>query len=152
MPAHPELADLSKNSSIVVNTPTKATAGTCVLMPDGQRLVMGSGRDDAEGNPAPSLKLGRYGFHRFRLAVETGARQVSVQVKQPTAAAERPYLRVRANPDIGIASAQTATADAGTGWQTLTVSFTATADGGIVVEIWNADLGSPCWFDNLSIT
>lgn len=118
-------------------------------------MQQGSGRDDTVGNPVPSYKQARYGIvcdPGFRLTVRTGARQVSVQVRQPEASAERPFLRVKANPDIGLSADVTATATSATGWQTITASFTATSDGGVWVELWNADPGLPCWFDGLSIT
>jgi hypothetical protein len=115
-------------------------------------MGMGWGRDDSEGNDAPSLKAARYGRFRVRLAVRAGDRELNVQVKQPQAGAVRPYVKVLANAAIGLASAQTATADATTGWQALTIPFTATANGGVVVELWNADPGLPCWWDNLNLS
>lgn len=114
-------------------------------------MLLDSGRDDTEGNPAPCLKVARYGSFSFRLACATGDRELTVQVKQPDSSAVRPYMTVRANASIGVAAA-TATADASTGWQNLTLNFTATGDGGVWVELWNADPGKPCWFDNLSLT
>lgn len=92
-----------------------------------------------------------YGEFPFRLAVKAGARTVSVDVRQPQATAIRPRLRVRANPSIGLMSDLEAVAGASTDWQTLSVSFTATANGGVRVELVNEDGANPCWFDNLRI-
>lgn len=106
--------------------------------------------DPDTGNAAPSLKV-RGHEYPFRLAVKAGARTVSVDVLQPVATAQRPRLMVKANPDIGLTSDQTATAGAGTGWQTLSVAFTATANGGVRVLLVNEDAANPAWFDNVRI-
>jgi hypothetical protein len=109
------------------------------------------GLDATAGNPAPSLKL-KVGRWPVRLAVKSGSRTLKVDVRQPDAAAERPVLRVKANPDIGLAADVSATAGSATDWQTLTLNFTATADGGVRVELENPAPGKPCWFDNLVLT
>jgi hypothetical protein len=93
-----------------------------------------------------------YGEFPFRLAVKAGARTVSVDVLQPVASAMRPKLVVKANPAIGLTSDQTATAGAGTGWQTLSVAFTATANGGVRVLLVNEGTQYPAWFDNVKVT
>ena len=77
---------------------------------------------------------------------------MKVDVRQPDAAAARPVLRVKANPDIGLAADVSATAGAATDWQTVTLNFTATADGGVRVELETPDPVKPCWFDNLVMT
>jgi hypothetical protein len=107
--------------------------------------------DATVGNPAPSLKL-KAGRWPVRLAVKSGARTVKVDLRQPDATAARPVLRVKANPDIGLAADVSATAGAATNWQTVTLNFTATADGGVRVELENPDPEKPCWFDNLVLT
>lgn len=108
--------------------------------------------DGSVGNPAPSLLcLAVRGFP-FRLAVKAGARTVSVDVLQPQASAIRPRLRVRANPAIGLTSDLEAVAGPATGWQTVSASFTATANGGVRVELVNTDAAWPCWFDNVRVT
>jgi hypothetical protein len=107
--------------------------------------------DSGAGNPAPSLKLNA-GYWPVRLAVKSGARTVKVDVRQPDSAAARPVLRVKANPAIGLAADVTATAGSGTDWQTVQAAFTATADGGAVIELENPDPEKPCWFDNVVLT
>jgi hypothetical protein len=72
-------------------------------------------------------------------------------VLQPDASATRPFLRVLANGDIGFNAPLTSTAGSSTGWQTLAVSVTASQDGGVLVELCNADLSKPCWFDNVTV-
>jgi hypothetical protein len=124
---------------------------TIFLLSTQDRLAVNSGKDSQIGNPAPSLKLS-LGRYQFRIAVKSGARTVKVDVRQPDAAAARPVLRVKANPDIGLAADVSATASAATDWQTVTLNFTATADGGVRVELENPDPGKPCWFDNLVLT
>lgn len=110
-----------------------------------------SGKDDSTGNPAPSYKLARYGKLTLRIAVSSGNRVVYVQVRQPDASASRPYMRVKANADIGLNTPLTSTAGSSTGWQTLAVSVPASQDGGVEVELVNTDLSKPCWFDNLAV-
>lgn len=120
----------------------------------GGRLLFGSGRDDTAGfGGPPSLRIGTWGRYAFRLACSTGAREVTVRTLQPHATAARPKLVIRANPDIGLIEPITSTAGAGADWVTIgPVPFTATADGGVWVELWNPQPGFiPCWFDDLVI-
>jgi hypothetical protein len=120
------------------------------LMMEAMPYALG-GLDATAGNPAPSFQ-NRGGAWSVRLAVKSGARTVKVDVRQPDVAAARPVLRVKANPDIGLAADMSATASAATDWQTVTLNFTATADGGVRVELENPDPEKPCWFDNLVLT
>lgn len=122
-----------------------------VRMSDGTQFWLDSGKDDSTGNPAPSYKLARYGKLTLRIAVSSGTRVVYVQVRQPDASASRPYMRVKANADIGLNTPLTSTAGSSTGWQTLAVSVPASQDGGVEVELVNTDLSKPCWFDNLAV-
>ena len=62
----------------------------------------------------------------------------------------RPTLVVRKNVAIGLTDDVTTTAAAGTGWVTVTASFTATADGAVWFELRNnLDGYFPCFFDKL---
>lgn len=109
------------------------------------------GLDAIVGNPAPSFR-NQGGAWSVRLAVKSGARTVSVDVRQPQVSAIRPRLRVRANPAIGLATDLEAVAGASTDWQTISVSFTATANGGVLVLLVNEDTVNPAWFDNVKVT
>lgn len=147
------------DDATVIQAPLRSTGApwACsrhIRIGDAHKLQQGSGRDDAVGNPLPSYLVPRHGMAchpGFRLTVNEGEREISVDVLQPEASAERPFLRVKANPDIGLTADITTTALAGTGWQTLIAPLTATADGAVRVELWNADPGFPCWFDNLGV-
>ncbi|MCZ7641381.1 MAG: hypothetical protein M5U12_38165 [Verrucomicrobia bacterium] len=120
-----------------------------VLVPYTDRLMTYSGREDVVGVELPSLRIGIYGFFSFRLAVKVGSRRVRAQVLQPRADAQRPFMRVRHNPAVGLANDVTATAGGATDWQELSLTFTTTAKGAIVLELWNADHAWPCWFDTV---
>ena len=120
------------------------------LVSTQDRLTRDSGLDSQIGNPAPSFKLS-FGHHRVRLPVKSGTRIVSVDVVQPSATAERPVLRVKSNTGIGLNADVSATASAATNWQTVTLTFVATANGAVVIELENPDVVKPCWFDNLKI-
>ena len=89
---------------------------------------------------------------RFRLAVDAGDRSVTLSVKQPLSAQPRPQLIVHANPDIGLAASVSGTAPAGDGWVTLgPVAFTATAAGGVWVELVNPANNYDAFYDNVAI-
>jgi hypothetical protein len=118
---------------------------------DGAQYWIGAGKDAVVGNPAPGYKFERYGSLKLRLAISSGTHIVYAQVLQPDASATRPFLRVLANGDIGFNAPLTSTAGSSTGWQTLAVSVTASQDGGVLVELCNADLSKPCWFDNVTV-
>lgn len=119
---------------------------------DGEGIYFGgAGRDNSVGNPAPGYRIDRYGSLKLRLAISSGTHIVYAQVLQPNASATRPFLRVLANADIGLNAPLTSTAGSSTGWQTLAVSVTASQDGGVLVELCNADLSKPCWFDNVTV-
>ena len=73
----------------------------------------------------------------------------------PSILIARPTLTVRANPAIGVNADVTATAPAGTGWVTIgPLTFTASASGGIVIELFAPWDGgeSGTWFDSISVT
>ena len=62
----------------------------------------------------------------------------------------RPTLVVRKNAAVGLTDDVTATAAGGSGWVTVTTSFTATADGAVSFELHNnLDGFFPCFFDKL---
>lgn len=126
-------------------------ASPSVVLPD-DRLLFGAGIDNSIGNPAPSYKISGIGKLHFRLGVAAGVRQISVSVLQPTATAVRAFVQVLPNPAIGVNVAVVTSASASTNWQQVVVTFTATANGAVVLELWNNDAGSPCWFDNVLST
>lgn len=121
----------------------------CVMLPYTDRLLSYSGRDEDVGEEPPSLRIGGFGSFPFRLAVGIGSRRVKAQVLQPRSDARRPFMRIRRNPVVGLANDLTATAGGSTGWQELSLTFSITAKGAIVLELWNADATYPCWFDTV---
>jgi hypothetical protein len=122
----------------------------------GRQLQAGVSRSNSEGNPAPpSLKLAKAGFWRFRWAVKSGTRTVTVYVKQAANTTPYPSLTVRANTDIGVNSDASGTSPGGAGWVTLgPVAITPTATGAVWVELWNnlALDNSPAFFDHIVVT
>jgi hypothetical protein len=119
-----------------------------------EMLALHAGRDDEEGESAPSLYFEHGGRIRLRLAVKAGARVVSVRCKQPDANLERASARVIANAAIGLSEDVAGTAPAGSGWVTIgPFSFTATQDGGVFLELvapYNGYHGE-CWFDSVNV-
>ena len=90
------------------------------------------------------------GALRSRAKVKPGSRSISIDVKQAANLSPRPTLVVRKNAAVGLAEDVTATATSGTGWVTVTASFTATADGAVWFELRNnLDGYFPCLFDKL---
>lgn len=119
----------------------------------GANMVLG-GKDTTEGSPAqPSLRMDAPGAIQFRVAVNSGARTVSVSVKQAANASPRPTMTVKASTGV-LAAATTSTAGAGTGWVTLSCSFTALANGALWVELRNnlQRENSPCYWDHLQVS
>ena len=87
---------------------------------------------------------------RSRAKVKAGSRSISIDVKQAANLTPRPTLAVRKNVAVGLTDDVTATAAGGTGWVTVTASFTATADGAVWFELRNnLDGFFPCFFDKL---
>jgi hypothetical protein len=115
-------------------------------------LLLGAGRDDTQGQTtAPSQSHPRPGILKDVFwPVSAGMRSFSIDCKSTGGA---PRLRVQAAPDLGIASEQIVTAVAGSGWQTLTFTFTALAAG--VIWMWrertDADLSHQLWWDNIIV-
>lgn len=131
--------------------------GTRVLAAPFQLDAAGSGRDDTEGRTSPpSFRMSNGGSLRFRLAVTAaGLRSISVWAKQPDATLPRPVLWVLRNDAVGLLADLTTTASAGAGWVQLgPVTFTATATGGVVVELNSYSIGhvAECYWDDLAIT
>lgn len=136
-------ADFTDNSRVTLRTVDVGHPG---------QMVMGE-RDDAVGNPAPSLRMDTKGKRGFRWPVTAQERTISVEVKQAANVSPRPRLVIKANAAIGIASDLESVAPSGTGWVTCEITFTPTGPG--VIEIvmenrYNAQWRSaPCYWDNL---
>lgn len=125
-----------------------------------RRINLGSeyqiigGEDATQGDPAtPCIRLDNQGRFRFRWKMASGTRTISINVKQAINISPRPTLIVKANPDIGINSDQSATAGAGTGWVTIgPITVNPSSDGAVWVEVWNNLItqmrGTPCYVDH----
>jgi len=104
----------------------------------------------------PSQIQGRNGYLRgIVLPLTAGAHVVTINMKTEldTGIAYRPQFIVKANNEVGLHADVTATAIAGTDWQTLTCSFTTTSDG--AVEILRYKRGPDhvrLWWDNLTVS
>lgn len=124
-----------------------------------RHLQVGVTKETVEGSPAtPCLKLVYPGFWRFRWAVEAGDRTVTVQVKQAANTAPYPLIRIKANPDVGLALDVTTSAGAGSDWKSVSAAFTATAAGAVWVELhyanptWHEDGSYSCYWDHIVTT
>jgi hypothetical protein len=123
----------------------------------GESYLAVGGRDNAEGNSQPCLRLDSRGMWRFRWVVTAGNRSISVDVKQEENVNPRPTLVVKANPSCGIANDATGTAGAGQNWVTIgPVSVSPSSNGVVWVELRaNYDCqyaGAPCFWDNIITT
>jgi len=119
-------------------------------------LCFGAGRSNTEGNPAtPSLQLRYPSVFKFRWAVRAGTRSIQVNVKQAINTSPRPQLIVRANPAIGVASDQSATAGSGTGWIVVgPVTVSPTTAGVLHVELVSnstSESEAGCFFDHIVV-
>ena len=129
----------------------------CMVCGDGGYQVIG-GRDTTEGDPSqPSLRMDSAGMWRFRWTVLSGARTITIGVKQAANASPRPTLVVKANPNIGVNADVTETAGAAAGWIAIgPAAINPTSDGAVEVQLWNnldRQFGTaPCYFDTESIT
>jgi hypothetical protein len=117
----------------------------------GPPIWYGAGRSDTEGSPEPpSMSLAVRSALRSRANVKAAARSIRIDVKQAANLSPRPTLVIRRNPAVGLDEDVVATAATGTGWVTVTASFTAAADGAVWFELRNnLDGFFPCYFDNL---
>lgn len=123
--------------------------------PSAERLALNAGRDNAEGTSTqPSLYLPQGGLIRLRIPVAAGSRAVTVKARQPSGLLPRPTARLLPNAAIGLNAEVSATAPAGPGWVSIgPLTFTATANGGVFVELFAPWSGgeSGCWFDALTV-
>lgn len=113
-------------------------------------------KDTTEGNPGqPSLKMDRAQIWEFFWPVASGAREISVSVKQAANLSPRPRVTVKANADCGVAADATASAASGAGWVTIgPISVNPSSDGVLIVQLENRVEGiyTPCFWDNISVT
>lgn len=104
-------------------------------------MQLGLKKNTVEGSPsAPCLELPAKQSWRFRWVVKSGAKRVSIKVKQVGigSTGTRPTLTVKANPSIGLDIDTVATAPDGTDWVTIgPVVFVPNAAGVVYVEVKN---------------
>lgn len=108
-------------------------------------------RDDTDGYPAgnPSLRFDNWGFWRFRWGVSIGAMSLTIYAKQALNQNPRPSMVLKANSAVGLLVDTPFSAAAGSGWEAITATFTATAAGVVIVELWNnlnTVISAPCLF------
>jgi hypothetical protein len=117
-----------------------------------------SGRSLLDGNPGGAHIVAAGGKLQARLPIVIGARVLSVQTYQPVQGSllQPVYFRVFANPSVGLNADLVAasTIAASSGWETVgPLTFTATANGGVLVEIYNTGHYSlDCFIDNLVLS
>lgn len=110
------------------------------------------GRDNTEGSPGqPSLKILGRGYFPVPWVIRPGVRSVSCKVKQPVNVLPRPSIVIRANPLVGLNADVEVAAQPGTDWVIVQAGFTATAEGGVYVELRGNYDGQmvESWWDNL---
>lgn len=156
-----DLGSIATNGTGATGMPDQAPRvvlrGFSLSNTDLNLMSMG-GRDNAQGDPAqPSLRMDARGVFRFRWAFASGARTVSVNVKQEANASPRPTLVVKANPAIGIAADVVETAGSSTNWITIgPAAINPSSNGATWVELhanYDAQYRSaPCYWDHIETT
>lgn len=153
------MADLGSIANKGLLTKASAPLGPIrylkVIQCENQSFYLGS-KSTTEGDPAqPSLKIDAYGMLRFRWTVESGARTISINVKQAINLSPRPTLVVKKNTEIGVNADVTGTAASSTGWVTIgPVTINPTSDGAVWVEIHSNYDGedAPSYWDHVVTT
>lgn len=116
----------------------------------GRLLQVGLSRDNTDGYPnPPSLRFEHWGFWRFRWSVAIGVMSMTLYAKQALNQNPRPSIVLKADSSVGLLVDTTFSAGAGSGWEAITATFTATAGGVIWVELWNnlnTVIAAPCLF------
>ena len=103
------------------------------------RLYFGS-QNTSDGSPSqPCLEFkDANGLFRFRWAVKSGSRTLSIKVANITGLTPYPTVTIRANVAIGVNADVVGTAIAGTGWQTIgPLSVSPSSDGVLIVELYS---------------
>ena len=106
----------------------------------GRPLQSGVTKNTISGTLGDScLELREPGFWRFRWAVKSGARSISVQANQnSTGSLLRPSMVVKKNPSIGVMNDVSASAVDGSGWKTIgPIAINPTSLGYVWVELRN---------------
>lgn len=119
-----------------------------------QRGLASSGKFEVDGASAPPSLVIRapFTFIKLRIPVLVGTRTLSVKVRQVKPSSPRPKMVLRADGTV-VATPQSATAAAGSGWVPISISFTALVDGAVDVELWNTTFAADTetFFDDLKV-
>jgi len=147
-PATPQLIGRPLHGTLTINTG-----------PYRQDLYYrAAGRTRLDGNPGNALIVAAGGKWQTRLPIVIGTRVLSVQTYQPVQGSllQPVYFRVFANPLIGLNADLVAasTLAASSGWETVgPLTFAATDNGGVLVEVYNTGHYSlDCFIDNLILS
>lgn len=106
---------------------------------NGRPMQVGVSKEPVSGSlNDPCLKLEYPGFWRFRWAVKSGTRTVSVQARQNSTGSFRPSVVIRANPSIGVNTDVSGSAPDGNSWTTIgPLAISPTSVGYVWVELHN---------------
>ena len=150
---------LNDVTPIVINTAEAPGAFSRLKINIGNDILyVGMGKDTVNGNPsAPCLCMNRGGIFRFRWVVMSGARTISIKVKQAANVSPRPRMIVRANKEVGFYNDVAGDAPSGTDWVTIgPLELIPENDGVLLVEIQSRYAGSlnpaPCYWDKIETT
>jgi hypothetical protein len=112
-------------------------------------------RDDVIGNPPPSQAQHEYGYVKgLYVPVDAGTRTIAIDCKMEAdpGADLRPQLVVRADTALGLNEDVVVTAASGTGWQTVSATFTVVASGAVAVWRFKRERGEyRIWWDNIVV-
>jgi len=116
-----------------------------VLGPSRSERLYNGRKNTSDGSPAqPSLELvGANNGFRFRWAVKSGTRTLSIKLANVWGLSPYPTVTIRKDASLGVNSDVVGTAIAGTGWQTVgPLSVSPSSDGVLLVELSNGG-GTP---------
>lgn len=104
-----------------------------------REMQTGIAKSDSSGSLGDAcLVLNYTGFWRFRWAVKSGTRILTVQASQNSTGSFRPSVIIKKNPSIGINNDVSASAPDGAGYVTVgPMTITPTALGYVWVELHN---------------
>lgn len=121
----------------------------------GVEEVLIGEREAIEGSPTPCLRVDKSVVYKVYWPVVSGARTLSIDVKQAINVSPRPRVTIKANLDIGVAADVTGSAGSSAVFTTIgPLSVTPSSSG--VLEVWLENLYDggdyPAYWDNLVVT
>lgn len=136
----------------------KSGPGLKSIRLNGQLYLTNLRRNNVEGDPSsPSMEFFGPMRKSFLWAVDAGSRTFSIKVKYtPDIALQRPYVIIKSNTDIGVASDVVEMAASGSGWVTIGPMAITPTFNGVVEVVLCFDIITMykqiCYWDSIEVT